>query len=65
MKLIINGKETQTESKTLSELAAELQLPAKGVALAVDNKIVPRVNWETFTPTEGQALTIIKAACGG
>ena len=46
-------------------MAAELYLPEKGIAVAVDNAMVPRMEWESFTLKEGANIVIIKAACGG
>ena len=65
MNVFVNSKETSTEYKTILELANELSLPEKGVAVAVDNKIVPRAEWATSPLKEGAQIVIIKAACGG
>ena len=65
MKILINNKQTEIEAKSLSELAAELNLPERGVAVAVSNKMVPRTEWEGTLLTEGANVVIIKAACGG
>lgn len=65
MKVILNGKELQTQAPTLEALVAELQLPAQGVAVAVNNSIVKRTEWANQSLTEGSRITIIKAACGG
>ena len=47
MKVNINNKETETAAKSVAGLAEELQLPAKGVAVAIDNKLVARTDWST------------------
>ena len=65
MKVTINNQEHETQAVTLLELAAELQLPAKGVAIAIDNELKPRTTWGETTLQEGASITIIKAACGG
>ena len=65
MKVTINNKEHETQAKTVSELAAQLQLPAKGVAIAIDNELKPRTTWDDTILQEGATITIIKAACGG
>lgn len=65
MKVILNGKELQTQAPTLEALVCELQLPAQGVAVAVDNHIVKRTAWADHALIEGSRITIIKAACGG
>ncbi len=63
--ITVNNKPVETQAQNLAELAAELSLPLKGVALAVSNRMVPRAEWES-TPLEADAhVTIIQAACGG
>ena len=65
MKININNKQHETQASTVSELATQLQLPAKGVAIAVDNQLKPRGSWGDVAIQEGASITIIKAACGG
>lgn len=65
MKLNINNQPTETQAQNLQELATELNLPAKGVAVAIANKMVPRAEWERTPIAEGASIVIIKAACGG
>ena len=65
MEITVNNKVLETQARTLEELAQELTLPVKGVAVAVANSMVPRTEWETTSLHEGDAVIIIKAACGG
>lgn len=65
MTILINNKSTETSSKNLQELAEELALPEKGVAVAVANKMVPRTEWSDTSLNENDSVVIIKAACGG
>lgn len=65
MNILINNKAVSTEAKNLAELALELTLPEKGVAVALSNKMVPRTEWATTVLTEGANIVIIKAVCGG
>lgn len=65
MKILINNQETETKSVNVLQLAAELDLPERGVALAINNKIVSRPSWIDTNLTEGDKVTIIKAAFGG
>ena len=65
MEISINNKQHETQAVTLSELATQLQLPAKGVAIAIDNQLKPRTTWDDTPIHEGASITIIKAACGG
>lgn len=66
MKISVNNKETEmANGSTLVDLAAQLELPAQGVAIAVNNKMVPRTQWNDTILNENDSLVIIKAACGG
>lgn len=65
MNIIVNGKQTATSAADISQLVAELSLPAQGVAIAVSGKMIPRTDWEATALEEGADLFIIKAACGG
>ena len=65
MKVTINNKETETQAKTIRELAQKLDLPATGVAVAISNEMVPRDEWENTLITEGADIAIVKAFCGG
>ena len=66
MKVQVNNKEVEmTPASTLTQLAAQLGLPVQGIAIAVNNKMIPRTEWEKFSLQENDNLVIIKAACGG
>ncbi|MDO4163654.1 MAG: sulfur carrier protein ThiS [Bacteroides sp.] len=65
MKLSVNSQEVETQATTLSQLIEELSLPVQGIAVAVDNQLVPRTEWADTPLSEGIAIVIIKAACGG
>ncbi|MDE6646752.1 MAG: sulfur carrier protein ThiS [Prevotella sp.] len=65
MNIYINNKQTETKALSLAELAAELNLPERGVAMAVGTRMVQRAQWGTTTLSEGDSIIIIKAACGG
>lgn len=65
MKVQVNNKEVETSSTTLSQLTQELNLPVQGIAVAVNNQMVPRAQWDAFPLKENDSLVIIKAACGG
>lgn len=65
MKITVNNQEIDTRATTLRQLAEELSLPDRGVAVAVSNRMVPRTEWENYQLAEGASVVIIKAACGG
>ncbi len=65
MNIIINNQPWETTATTLQELADQRQLPATGVAIAVDNKMVKRTDWPSFALKDGHSITILKAFSGG
>lgn len=65
MNIKINNKPTDTQCADLAALAVELELPQKGVAVAINNRMVPRTEWQATTLAENDNVVIIKAACGG
>ena len=65
MKIRINNKETEVEASTLLALAEETKLPERGIAVAVNTRMVPRTEWAGATIKEGDSIVIIKAVCGG
>ena len=65
MKVNINNKTTETQAKTVKELALEMNLPATGVAIAISNVMVPRDDWSTTPIEENADIVIVKAFCGG
>ena len=66
MQIIVNNKAMEmAEGSTLSTLAEALRLPEKGVAVAVNNQMIPREEWSATRLQEGAQIVVIKAACGG
>ena len=62
MEVIVNRTPVAArDGATLSELLA----PADGVAVAVNNRVVPRSEWTTAILHEADKVTIIRAVCGG
>ena len=53
MKVQVNNKEVEiTPDSTLTQLTAQLELPVQGIAIAVNNKMIPRTEWEGFMDTK-------------
>ena len=65
MKLKVNDKEVETGATTLSQFSQEQNLPTSGIAVAVNNRMVPRAEWNSYVLNEGDNILIIKAVCGG
>ena len=62
---INNEPAVLADGTTLAQLAAERNLPDRGVAVAVGNAMVPRAEWAGRTLAEGDDIVILKAFCGG
>ena len=65
MKIRVNNKEIETGASYLLQLSQQLELPQTGIAVAINNRMVPRTEWEHFVLNENDELIIIKAVCGG
>lgn len=66
MKVLVNNKEREiNQESSIKDLATEMQLPEKGIAIAVNNKMVTRTEWANHLLKEGDTVVVIKAACGG
>ncbi len=66
MKIHVNQKEYEVpDGLTVKALLDRQQIPAEGTAVAVDNKLVPKADWESRTLADGEKVTVIRAAFGG
>lgn len=66
MKVYINQNETEVpEGITVKEWLARQQITAEGTAIAIDNKLVPKSEWNDRTLAEGDKITLIRATFGG
>ncbi|MBQ9093789.1 MAG: sulfur carrier protein ThiS [Prevotella sp.] len=65
MQIKINNKDVCTEASNMLELAQELNLPERGIAMALGTNMVSRDVWSTTELQEGDSVIVIKAACGG
>ncbi len=66
MKIHVNHAEVELGTRaTVADLVAARQLPDRGIAVAVENKVVPKAQWHTTLLFEGAQVTIIRAVCGG
>ena len=50
---------------TISQLLIELKQPSMGVALAINDIIIPRENWNTQMINEGDTILHFQAIAGG
>lgn len=66
MKASINGEEHDLpDGLTVAGLLAHLQTPARGIAVAKNDRVVRRAAFEQEPVAEGDRIEIIKAVAGG
>lgn len=68
MELIINQEKKIFEKEALTvQQLLDIELPDKqqGIAVAIDQKVIPRSQWENTTVQSNQKIIIIKATQGG
>ena len=67
MKLLVNNQEFHSNSErlTVAELVNEMHIHTAGIAVAVNNKVVRKMNWTTTFLSDGDNITVITAVCGG
>lgn len=66
MEVKLNGKpQIITDNQSVAEMIASLYDTDKGIAVAVNNALVPRGEWEQRTLMPADDIVIIKAAYGG
>ena len=66
MKIYINQKEIEAQdSISIKELLDMQQISIECTAIAIDNKLVPKNEWNDRILTDGNKITIIRATFGG
>ncbi len=63
--IVLNGKPAQGDGATIAELLARLEVPDRGVAVAVDAEVVPRGEWGTHVLPDGAHVEVVTAVQGG
>lgn len=66
MKVEINHHEVEVnDAATLSQTLKQHGIDPAGKAAAVNNRVVPKGSWDSYTLADGDKITIIRAVCGG
>lgn len=67
MRLTVNGAPLDVpEGCTLPEALAAAGLDdLRGVAIALDDQVVPRSEWPSAQPADGQRIEVVRAVQGG
>ena len=66
MTVTVNGTERQVpDGATVVEVIEALEVPAAGVAVAVNGAVVRRADWPTTPLTDGATVEVLTAVQGG
>ncbi len=67
MNIYINSKlyEVPGETNITSALDTLDLISQKGIAIAINNNVVPRAEWETYVLSDEDKVTLIRATQGG
>lgn len=66
MNILFNNQSLEfSESFSITELLRTQGIEPKGIAVAVNNRVVPRSKWEETAVNDGDKVTMIRATCGG
>jgi sulfur carrier protein len=66
MELTVNGVGRRVSAAiTLADLVSEMIPESRGVAVAVNGEVVPRVGWAARTLRDGDRVEVLTAAQGG
>lgn len=67
MKIYLNQNEFEVAADriTVTELLQLNQLPATGIAVSVNNKVIRKANWSDTALADGDRVSVITAVCGG
>ena len=65
LEISLNGEMRVVKARNLSDLLAEVGWSAQGVAIAVNESVVPRAQHGEFALKSGDRLEIIRAVQGG
>lgn len=65
--LTVNGEPRQLAAATVAEALAQLALPTggRGFAVALNDALVTRGQWQTTPLAEGDRLELVRAVSGG
>jgi sulfur carrier protein len=66
MTVIVNGQPQQVRAgTTLAQLLVDLRLPQRGIAVEINETVVPRIRHAEQTLSEGDRLEVVSLVGGG
>jgi thiamine biosynthesis protein ThiS len=66
MQLKVNGKTQEVdEGSSVQELLVQLEIGPDGVAIALNDRVLPRAQWAKRVLLSGDAIEVVRAVGGG
>lgn len=65
MRIVLHGEPITTRAADIGALVDERVGDRRGVAVAVDGRVVPRADWDDTPLTEGTRVELVGAVQGG
>ena len=65
MRIWLNGQAQDVEADTVADVVTRLTTATKGVAVAVDDMVVPRSQWARTELRDGARVEVLVATQGG
>lgn len=65
IELNVCGKSVKIKDSSIQSLIAQEKLNAKGIALAVNEKVIPKSRWDQVTLSAGDRVEIFSVVAGG
>jgi sulfur carrier protein len=64
--VVVNGTERElADGSTVADALAVIDAPPRGIAVAVDGEVVPRVDWPGTVLEAGGSVEVLTAVQGG
>ena len=64
--LVNNHEHSVSHQASISDVLAILKIEnSKGTAIAINNHVIPKIEWEKYTLKENDSITVIRATQGG
>jgi len=63
--IVNNNSQFIKEESSVLEMAGQLEIESKGIAIAINQTVISKSDWSTIQLKENDNITIIKATQGG
>ncbi len=65
MEILLNGAKTVVQENNIFDLMQRINQNADGIAVAVNEEVIPKTEWKSFTINENDSILMITATQGG